>query len=90
MLEQCAQRVAKGRDALLPAYCTLCEVIHSRANLRGGRTGRMRPARSTDTGEGAMRYVKRTIREIWGLHAGRASISKKARAQCGYTEVLDN
>ena len=33
MLEQCAQRVAKGRDALLPAYCTLCEVIHARANL---------------------------------------------------------
>ena len=36
MLEQCAQRVAKGRDALLPAYCTLCEVIHTRANLNGG------------------------------------------------------
>ena len=33
MLEQCAQRVAKGKDALLPAYCTLCEVIHARANL---------------------------------------------------------
>ena len=33
MLEQCAQRVAKGRDALLPAYCTLCEVIQARANL---------------------------------------------------------
>ena len=39
MLEQCAQRVAKGRDALLPAYCTLCEVIHARANLRGGGGG---------------------------------------------------
>ena len=39
MLEQCAQRVAKGRDALLPAYCTLCEVIHARANLSGEGPG---------------------------------------------------
>ena len=36
MLEQCAQRVAKGTDALLPTYSTLCEVIHARANLMGG------------------------------------------------------
>ena len=40
MLEQCAQRVAKGRDALLPAYCTLCEVIHARTGQsRGGGGG---------------------------------------------------
>ena len=48
MLEQCAQRVAKGRDALLPAYCTLCEVIHARANLNERGSGALsREAQTT-------------------------------------------
>ena len=47
MLEQCAQRVAKGTDALLPAYCTLLEVIHARANLNVVAEQRQKSSRDT-------------------------------------------
>ena len=62
MLEQCAQRVAKGRDALLPAYCTFREVIHARANLKGGV--------GYSTGEGYRLYRESIGEYYWGLLRG--------------------